>query len=112
MKKSCSLAKKSCTPCERGSSPLKEDSLEKLYKQLSAGWKIIDGHHLEKEYQFKNFKEPLAFTNKIGAMAELEGHHPDILLQYGKVNIKLWTHTVGGLTENDFILAAKCDLIA
>lgn len=112
MKESCNLAKKKCTPCEGGVSPLKGEVLESFYKQLDPGWRVIENHHLEKEYKFKNFKEALVFTNKVGAVAEHEGHHPDILLQYGKVQIKLWTHKVGGLTENDFILAAKCDSIA
>jgi 4a-hydroxytetrahydrobiopterin dehydratase len=103
------LSDQHCTPCKAGIPPLKGESLTQLYMQLSSGWKVIDEHHLEKEYTFKNFKESLAFTNKIGEIAEREGHHPDILLTYGKVKIQLWTHKIDGLSESDFILAAKCD---
>lgn len=89
--------------------PLKGQALEPLLQQLGKGWHIVDEHHLEKEYSFKNFQEALDFTNSIGAIAEKEGHHPDIFLTYGKVKIQIWTHKINGLTENDFILAAKCD---
>jgi 4a-hydroxytetrahydrobiopterin dehydratase len=109
MNSHCDLSKKKCVPCKGGIPPLKGEALIQLHKQLSDGWKVIDEHHLEKEYPFKNFKEALAFTNKVGALAEEEGHHPDLLLSYGKVVIQLWTHKINGLTESDFILAAKCD---
>ncbi|HAB98762.1 MAG TPA: 4a-hydroxytetrahydrobiopterin dehydratase [Parachlamydiales bacterium] len=105
------LSKKKCIPCQSGSAPLKGELLVQLNRQLGGGWKIIEEHHLEKEYVFKNFSEALAFTNKIGALAEEEGHNPDILLSYGKVKVLLWTHKANGLTESDFILAAKCDKI-
>jgi 4a-hydroxytetrahydrobiopterin dehydratase len=101
------LSKKHCVPCKGGIAPLKGEALEQLLGQLQSGWKIIDEHHLEKEYSFKNFQEALHFTNQIGAIAEAEGHHPDILLSYGKVKVQLWTHKIDGLTESDFILAAK-----
>ncbi len=104
------LSKKNCVPCKGGVPPLKGEALQELLKQLGNGWKVIDDHHLEKEYTFKNFREALAFTNKVGAIAEEQGHHPDIFLSYGKVKIQLWTHKINGLTESDFILAAKCDL--
>lgn len=71
----------------------------------------MDEHHLEKEYRFRNFQEALDFTNKVGAIAQEEGHHPDIYLAWGLVKLSLWTHKIDGLSENDFILAAKCDLI-
>jgi 4a-hydroxytetrahydrobiopterin dehydratase len=105
----CDLSKKKCAPCQGGVPPLKGESLAQLHRQLEKGWKIVDSHHLEKEYAFKNFREALAFTNAIGAIAEEEGHHPDIFLAYGKVKIELWTHKIDGLTESDFILAAKID---
>jgi 4a-hydroxytetrahydrobiopterin dehydratase len=89
--------------------PLQGEALARLYRQLDNSWKIIEEHHLEKEYLFKDFKEALSFTNKVGEIAEHEGHHPDIHLSYGKVKIVLWTHKIDGLSENDFILAAKCD---
>lgn len=103
------LSKKTCIPCKGEVPPLKGASLEELQRQLGQDWKVINEHHLEKEYSFKNFKEALAFTNKVGAIAEEEGHHPDILLSYGKVKIMLWTHKINGLTESDFILAAKIE---
>ena len=90
---------------------MRGESLHALLQQLQGGWKIIDEHHLEKEYTFKNFQEALAFTNKVGAIAEQEGHHPDIHLSWGKVVLLLWTHKIDGLTESDFILAAKCDTL-
>lgn len=90
---------------------MKGESLAQLHRQLDEGWKVIDEHHLEKDYLFKNFREALDFTNKIGEIAEQEGHHPDIILSYGKVKIQLWTHKISGLSESDFILAAKCDKI-
>ena len=89
--------------------PLKGEASTPLYRQLDKGWKIVDEHHLEKEYSFPNFREALAFTNKVGEVAEQEGHHPDLFLSYGKVKIQLWTHKINGLSESAFILAAKCD---
>ncbi len=103
------LSQKKCIPCSKGTPPLKGEKLSSLYKQLNPGWKVIDEHHLEKEFRFKDFKEALAFTNKVGQVAEQEGHHPDIYLAWGKVKIQLWTHKISGLSENDFIMAAKCD---
>lgn len=105
------LAKKKCIPCETGVPPLKAEELAKFYQQLQHGWKVIEEHHLKKEYTFKNFKQALDFTNKVGEIAESEGHHPDIYLAWGKVKITIWTHKINGLSESDFILAAKCDEI-
>jgi 4a-hydroxytetrahydrobiopterin dehydratase len=76
---------------------------------LGGGWKAVAGHHLEKEYSFADFKQALDFTNKIGEIAEHQGHHPDIYLAWGKVRLTIWTHKIDGLTESDFILAAKAD---
>ncbi len=103
------LIKKKCTPCVIGASPLKGADLKPLAMQLSEGWEIIDEHHLEKHYAFRNFKEGLAFINVVGHIAEEEGHHPNIFLSWGKVSLQIWTHKVDGLTENDFILAAKVE---
>lgn len=103
------LSQKKCVPCRGGLPPLKGKELQAIYEQLANGWKIIDEHHLEKEFTFKNFREALAFTNKVGELAEQEGHHPDIYLAWGKVKITTWTHKIDGLTESDFILAAKID---
>ena len=103
------LAEKHCIPCEADTIPLKGLILERLNMKLSEGWEVIEEHHLEKAYKFKNFKEALNFTNKVGEIAEQEGHHPDIYLAWGKVKLALWTHKINGLSENDFILAAKID---
>jgi len=103
------LIKKKCIPCAVGAFPLKGKDLTPLYMQLNRGWEIIEEHHLEKNYFFKNFKEALAFINIIGAIAEEEGHHPNIFLAWGKVTLQIWTHKIDGLTENDFILAAKVE---
>lgn len=105
----CDLTKKNCIPCKGGVPPLKGEPLAQLHRQLGETWKVINEHHLEKEFAFKNFRDALAFTNKVGEIAEKEGHHPDIFLSYGKVKIQIWTHKIDGLTESDFILAAKCD---
>lgn len=105
------LAKKKCIPCEEGVPPLEGDALEKIANDLKGDWQVINQHHLEKEFSFKDFKEALDFTNKVGQLAESEGHHPDIYLSWGKVQIALWTHKINGLSESDFILAAKIDHI-
>lgn len=103
------LAKKECFPCKGGVPPLKGDELVSIKRDLGNGWAVIEEHHLEKEYKFTNFLEALDFTNKVGELAESQGHHPDIYLAWGKVKLKIWTHKIDGLTESDFILAAKAD---
>ncbi len=103
------LTQKHCKPCEEGGAPLKGEPLRKLFAQLQKGWEMTDEHHLEKEYRFKDFREALDFVNRLGEVAESEGHHPDVFLAWGRVKVTLWTHSVGGLSENDFILAAKAD---
>lgn len=105
------LSKKRCVPCRGEIPPLKGEPLTKLYGYLDENWKIINEHHLEREFLFQNFREALVFTNKIGEIAEQEGHHPDIFLSYGKVKVLLWTHKIDGLSESDFILAAKYDML-
>ena len=103
------LAKKTCIPCKGGVLPLKGEKLDDLMEKLKNNWKIIKEHHLEKNYSFKNFKEALDFTIKVGELAENQGHHPDIFLAWGKVKLTIWTHKIDGLTESDFIFAAKAD---
>ena len=103
------LAKKTCIPCKGGVLPLKGEKLDDLMEKLKNNWKIIKEHHLEKNYSFKNFKEALDFTIKVGVLAENQGHHPDIFLAWGKVKLTIWTHKIDGLTESDFIFAAKAD---
>ncbi|RJQ72231.1 MAG: 4a-hydroxytetrahydrobiopterin dehydratase [Desulfobacteraceae bacterium] len=103
------LAKKECVPCKGGVPPLKGKELDELYSQLGADWKIVDSHHLEKEFKFKNFRQALDFTNRVGELAEAQGHHPDIYLTWGKVKMTIWTHKIDGLTESDFVFAAKVE---
>jgi len=105
----CDLAGKDCIPCKGGVPPLKGKDLIPLQEQLRGGWKVVDEHHLEKTYPFKDFVQALAFTNKVGELAEAQGHHPDIHLSWGKVKILIWTHKIDGLTESDFVFAAKAD---
>lgn len=104
------LAKKKCVACSSGTTPLKGDALKNYASQLKEGWKLVGEIQLEKSYTFKNFREALNFTNQIGEIAEEQGHHPDIFLAWGKVKVTLWTHKIKGLSENDFIMADKCDL--
>jgi len=106
---SSELAALSCIPCRGGVPPLKGAELQALSKKLGGSWRVVKEHHLEKEYAFKDFKEALAFTNAVGQIAEREGHHPDIYLAWGKVGLSIWTHKIDGLTESDFVLAAKAD---
>lgn len=103
------LAKKKCSTCVGGILPLEGADLVDYSSDLGGNWNIINEHHLEKEFTFEDFQKALDFTNKVGALAEEEGHHPDIHLSWGKVRIVLWTHKINGLSESDFILAAKID---
>lgn len=105
------LAAKECVPCRGGVPPLKGRDLIDMEARLGGGWQVVHEHHLEKEFQFPNFREALAFTNKVGELAEQQGHHPDIYLAWGKVRVTLWTHKIDGLTESDFILAAKIEAL-
>ena len=103
------LALRKCTPCIVGTVPLKGDLLKPFAEQLFGGWSIVDEHQLERTYTFKNFKKALAFTNIIGRIAEEEGHHPNIFLSWAEVTLQIWTHKIDGLSESDFILAAKIE---
>lgn len=103
------LAQKECVPCRGGVPPLKGEELSALEVQLGGGWRVVDEHHLEKEFSFADFRQALDFTNRVGELAEEQGHHPDIHLAWGKVGIVIWTHKIDGLTESDFILAAKIE---
>lgn len=100
------LADKTCVPCRGGVPPLKGEELQSFLEQVP-GWEVANEHHLHREFRFPDFKAALDFVNRVGAIAEEQGHHPDILLSWGKAQITMWTHTVDGLTESDFILAAK-----
>ncbi len=102
------LAQKHCVPCKQGASPLTGAALEALVDQLP-GWEVVDDHHLSRVFTFSDFKGALSFVNRVGEVAEAEGHHPDISFTWGRVKIEIWTHKINGLTESDFVLAAKCD---
>jgi len=102
------LADKKCVPCRGGVPPLKGGELDALKRQVP-GWEVVNEHHLKKAFTFPDFQNALNFVNRVGAVAEEQGHHPDIYLAWGKVEIITWTHKIDGLTESDFILAAKID---
>jgi 4a-hydroxytetrahydrobiopterin dehydratase len=102
------LAAKTCEPCRGGTPPLAGEPLQALAKQVPQ-WKVVDAHHLIRAFTFPDFRQALTFVNKVGELAETQGHHPDILLSWGKAEVTTWTHKINGLTESDFILAAKID---
>ena len=105
-----SLSSRKCIPCEGGAAPLKGEALAGLLAQVPL-WQVIGEHHLTRTFKFPNFAKALAFVNRAGALAEEQGHHPLIHFTWGKVTVDIWTHKIDGLTESDFILAAKIDLI-
>lgn len=102
------LAAKTCVPCRGGVPPLKGAELTALARQVPE-WKVVNEHHLTREFKFRDFRHALEFVNRVGAIAEEQGHHPDILLTWGRAEVTIWTHKIDGLTESDFILAAKID---
>ncbi len=103
-----SLASKHCVPCHGGVPRLTGEEVEPLLAQLT-GWRVVEEHHLSKEYKFKNFADALAFVNRVGRTAEAEGHHPDIAFGWGYARLTIYTHAIDGLSESDFILAARID---
>jgi 4a-hydroxytetrahydrobiopterin dehydratase len=105
------LANKKCSSCDGGTPRLTGDALQKIRSQLSGGWNVVDEQRLEKQFKFPDFRQALQFTNRVGEIAEDQGHHPDIFLTYGEVRLKIWTHQISGLTESDFILAARINQI-
>lgn len=102
------LAEKHCVPCRGGVPPLRGEALIPFAEQLP-DWKIVEEHHVARNFSFPDFKTALDFVNRVGATAEQEGHHPDLCLQWGKVDVQIYTHKIRGLSESDFILAAKID---
>lgn len=102
------LSSKQCVPCRGGVPPLGGDEIKRLLEQLD-GWEVVNEHHLKKSYRFPDFRESLAFVNRVGELAEEQGHHPDICFGWGSAEITIWTHKIDGLTESDFVLAAKID---
>jgi len=103
------LAAKVCVPCRGGVPPLSGAELDGLHAQLGGDWRVIDGHHLERDYRFDDFRQALDFTVRVGEMAEEQNHHPDMVLSWGRVKVTIWTHKIDGLTESDFVFAAKAD---
>ncbi len=108
------LSDKKCVACEGGVPPLGEKEIKEYLGQVESGWEVINpsttlgaGKKIQKEFKLKDFKKAMEFVNKVAVIAEGEGHHPDIHIFYNLVKIELWTHAIGGLSENDFILAAK-----
>lgn len=102
------LAEKHCVPCRGGVPPLKGEALRGYSVQLP-GWDVVEEHHLHKSFTFPDFKSALEFVNRAGAIAEQEGHHPELCLTWGRADARIWTHKIDGLTESDFVLAAKID---
>jgi 4a-hydroxytetrahydrobiopterin dehydratase len=104
------LASRECIPCRGGVPPLKGDEIRKLLSQVK-GWEVVNEHHLIKSFRFEDFRAAQAFVDRVGNLAEEQGHHPDICFGWGRAEITIWTHKIDGLTESDFILAAKIDAL-
>ena len=100
------LASKTCVPCRGGTPPLKGEELDDLRRQVPE-WEVVEEHHLRRRFRFKNFREALDFVNRVGELAEEEGHHPNVTFGWGYAEVTIFTHKINGLTESDFILAAK-----
>ena len=115
---SMALHSRKCIPCEKGAKPLGFTEINEYFSELMGRWEKVamapDGQikKIRSRFEFKDFKEAMIFINKVAAIAEEEGHHPDIFISYNKVTIELWTHSIGGLSENDFILASKIEKVA
>jgi 4a-hydroxytetrahydrobiopterin dehydratase len=109
MDKTIRLAEKHCVPCEGGVPAFTKIQISKYLPKLSKGWEVMDSKKLRKEFKFKDFVETMGFVNQVALIAQAEDHHPDMHISYSKVLIELWTHAVDGLSENDFILAAKIE---
>lgn len=103
-----SLAGRQCVPCRGGVPPMGGQEIIEFLSEID-GWDVVEEHHLRKDFKFGDFREALEFVNRVGALAEREGHHPDISFGWGYARIEIWTHKIDGLTESDFILAAKID---
>jgi len=103
------LAEQTCVPCKGGVPPMEAEEAKRLLARLDGDWDVVETHHLERTYEFPDFAEALAFVDSIGEIAEEQGHHPDIRLSWGRVGVEIWTHKIDGLTESDFVLAAKFD---
>lgn len=106
---STDLISQKCVPCEGGVDPLKADKIKEYSKAISSEWKVVDNKSIRRQFKFRDFKEAIAFVNKVANLAEEEGHHPDFTINYSKVTLDLSTHAIGGLSDNDFIMAAKIE---
>ena len=104
------LAERQCVPCRGGVPPMKGEQINQMSSQLP-DWQVVNEHHLQRNYRFKDFRESLDFVNRVSELAEEQGHHPDICFGWGKADITIWTHKIDGLTESDFVLAAKIDKV-
>lgn len=104
------LASKTCVPCKGGTPPLKGEELDEFRRQVP-GWEVVEEHHLRRRFRFENFREALRFVNRVGELAEEQGHHPDVGFGWGYAEVTVWTHKIDGLTESDFIFAAKVDVL-
>jgi 4a-hydroxytetrahydrobiopterin dehydratase len=105
------LSKKKCIPCEGGIDPLNESQITEYANYISAGWQVLENTRLSREFYFVNYRHTIDFVNKVANIAEEEGHHPVLHVFFGRIVVELWTHAINGLSENDFILAAKIDKI-
>lgn len=103
------LASKKCIPCEKGTPPLKKEEIEKYLAEFKSPWEVVEDRKIKKSFTFGDFKEAMQFVNKVADIAETEQHHPNIHISYSKVTLDLWTHAIGGLSENDFLMAAKIE---
>lgn len=103
------LAQKKCIPCEGGILPLNQSEITDLKESIGADWAVVANSKLRKEFFFVNYQHTMDFVNRVAALAQEEGHHPVMHVYFARVEIELWTHAIGGLSENDFIMAAKID---
>lgn len=104
-----SLADRDCVPCRGGVPPMERSRAEELLRQLDAGWQLNGEGHLQRTFEFRNFKDALAFANAVGETAEAQRHHPDLHVAWGRCTVEIWTHKIDGLTDSDFYFAAKAD---
>ncbi len=105
------LKSKKCIPCKGGIPPLTPEQIAEYTPHIAPEWTVVEHHHLQRSFRFKNFVETMGFVNMMAAIAEAEDHHPDFCVSYGRVDVRIWTHAVDGLTESDFILAAKIEAL-
>ena len=103
------LADRACVPCRGGVPPLQGPALQDLLRKLGGGWGLEGEHHLRKEYGFQSYREVIAFVNRVAEIAEAQGHHPEMHVGFRKLRMEIWTHKIDGLTESDFVFAAKAD---